>query len=262
VKLVFGHVLDLLDRDVDFVFLPSILDRESGAPGQKHSHYCPLIPASGQMVTAHVDVGSAGARAVLFPLHMSEPQARGRELPVAAEQLGVRTAQAMAAAERGDAAQAAFEAALLRRGREVLDGLPTDRTATVLIGRSYNTCDSGACHDLPRKLRRMGVLPIPLDFLGGRQVDISDVHHDMFWYSGQAILGAARIIAADPRLQAIYVTNFHCGPDAFLVSYFRRMMGAKPFLELEIDDHTAEAGIVTRCEAFFDSLRLLAPEAA
>ena len=39
-------------------------------------------------------------------------------------------------------------------------------------------------------------------------------------------------------------------------------MGAKPFLELEVDDHTAEAGIVTRCEAFLDSLGIRREEAA
>jgi predicted nucleotide-binding protein (sugar kinase/HSP70/actin superfamily) len=33
-------------------------------------------------------------------------------------------------------------------------------------------------------------------------------------------------------------------------------MGDKPFLELEIDEHSADAGVVTRCEAFFDSLRV------
>ncbi len=31
-------------------------------------------------------------------------------------------------------------------------------------------------------------------------------------------------------------------------------MGAKPFLELEIDDHTADAGVMTRCEAFLESV--------
>lgn len=260
VKLVFGHVLHLLELDVDHVFLPSVLDREHHSPGQKHSHYCPLIPASGPMVTAHVDIPAAGARAILFPLHMSEPQARRRELGVLSDALGSSTSRLLSAARAGDAAQAAFEDRVKARGREVLGGLD-GRPAAVLVGRPYNTCDAGACHDLPRKLRRMGVLPIPVDFLAGRDVDISDAHPDMFWHNGQSILGAARRIAQDPGLQAIYVTNFHCGPDAFLITYFRGMMSGKPFLELEMDDHTAEAGIVTRCEAFFDSLRSLAPVA-
>ena len=43
-------------------------------------------------------------------------------------------------------------------------------------------------------------------------------------------------------------------PDSFLLSYFRRLIEGKPYLELEVDDHTAEAGMLTRCEAFLDSL--------
>jgi len=78
----------------------------------------------------------------------------------------------------------------------------------------------------------------------------------MFWRSGQDILAAGRLIRQDPRLQAIYINSFICGPDSFLISYFRHAMRGKPFLELEIDDHTADAGIVTRCEAFFESLKM------
>jgi predicted nucleotide-binding protein (sugar kinase/HSP70/actin superfamily) len=33
-------------------------------------------------------------------------------------------------------------------------------------------------------------------------------------------------------------------------------MGEKPFLLLEIDDHTADAGIITRCEVFLDSIQM------
>jgi predicted nucleotide-binding protein (sugar kinase/HSP70/actin superfamily) len=107
---------------------------------------------------------------------------------------------------------------------------------------------------LPFKLLKLGVLPFPMDFLPISAVDISDQYGHMYWRSGQDILASARIIRDDPRLNAIYVTNFSCGPDSFITSYFRRIMGDKPLLELEMDEHTADAGIVTRCEAFFDSL--------
>jgi len=86
-------------------------------------------------------------------------------------------------------------------------------------------------------------------------VDVSGRYGNMFWTSGQDILAAARIIAAHPHLQAIYITNFGCGPDSFLLGFFGRLMKEKPFLELEIDEHSADAGVETRCEAFFDSLR-------
>lgn len=99
-------------------------------------------------------------------------------------------------------------------------------------------------------------MPLPLDYLPVRGVDLSDEFPHMYWRGGQEILAAGRLIRDDPRLQAIVITNFGCGPDSFLLGYFKRIMGDKPFLELEIDEHTADAGIITRCEAFFDSLRM------
>ncbi|GKT19357.1 acyl-CoA dehydratase activase, partial [Aduncisulcus paluster] len=49
-----------------------------------------------------------------------------------------------------------------------------------------------------------------------------------------------------------YITNFSCGPDSFLLGHFRKVMGRKPSLTLELDSHTADAGIETRIEAFLD----------
>jgi predicted CoA-substrate-specific enzyme activase len=256
VKLVFGHVLDLLEKDVDLVFLPSVVDREDPSPGQPHSHHCPLIPASPHMVRAHVDVEARGARYVTFPLHLRQQQARRRELRAAARALGVPLRRVLAAAARGDEALAAFARATRRLGDEALARLTPDRPGVVVVGRPYNTCDPGVCLDLPRKLRKLGAVPFPIDSLPVREVDLTDVHPDMYWRSGQDILGAARLVAGDDRLQAVYLTSFHCGPDSFLLSYFRGLMGAKPYLELEVDDHTAEAGMLTRCEAFLDSLQV------
>lgn len=256
VRLVFGHVLDLVKRDVDFVFLPSIVDREDAMPGQSHNHYCPLIAASPHMVTAHIDIESMGPRVLKVPFHMGRPKAWPRETRALARQLGVPARRALDAARAGWAALEGFKSALRERGEEILARLDRTRPAAVLVGRVYNTCDAGVCQDLPRKLRRLGVLPIPMDYLPVADIDLTDAHQDMYWRSGQRILGAGKVIRGDDRLQAIYLTNFACGPDSFVISYFRRVMGEKPFLELEVDDHTAEAGIVTRCEAFFDSLNL------
>jgi predicted CoA-substrate-specific enzyme activase len=255
VKLVWAHALDLLEKDVDDVFLPAVLDRGDPAPGQPHSHYCPFIPASGYLVKAQLEIEKRGGRVLAFPFQLSERRTRPHDFKAVARRLGVPLRKVLAAAARGDEAQRAFSEALQKRGEAVLKGLAEDGPpAVVVVGRPYNTCDLGVCQDLPQKLRRLGAVPIPIDYLPGRRVDLGAEHRDMYWRSGQEILGTARIVSADPRLQCIYLTNFHCGPDSFLLSYFRRAMNGKPFLELELDDHTAEAGILTRCEAFLDSL--------
>jgi predicted nucleotide-binding protein (sugar kinase/HSP70/actin superfamily) len=53
----------------------------------------------------------------------------------------------------------------------------------------------------------------------------------------------------------VYITNFSCGPDSFITKYFDREMAGKPYLSIELDEHSADAGIITRLEAYLDSLR-------
>jgi predicted nucleotide-binding protein (sugar kinase/HSP70/actin superfamily) len=76
----------------------------------------------------------------------------------------------------------------------------------------------------------------------------------MYWGYGQRILLAAGKIAEDPRLHALYLTNFSCGPDSFLLRFFSERLGDDPCLVIEVDEHSADAGMITRCEAFLDSL--------
>jgi predicted CoA-substrate-specific enzyme activase len=254
VKLVYGHVIDLVEQDVDFVFLPSVVNRENVAPGQTANMYCPFIPAATHLVRAHVDVADCQDKILQVPLHLSWEKVRDKELKRLADQLGVAKKRIGAAAAAAASAQREFYTALRRRGRDVLQDLDARRLAAVLVGRPYNACDPGACQDLPFKVRKLGVLPIPMDFLPLETVDVSARYGNMFWRSGQDILAAATIIRDNPRLHAIYLTNFNCGPDSFIMSFFREIMGDEPFLALELDDHMADAGVITRCEAFFESL--------
>ena len=56
---------------------------------------------------------------------------------------------------------------------------------------------------------------MPLDFLPLSEMDISSDWPNMYWRSGQRILQAAEVVRADPRLNALYITNYGCGPDCF-----------------------------------------------
>lgn len=256
VKLAFGHLLDVVDKQVDVVFAPGILMRENPAPGQPHNWYCPLVSAAPQLLRANMPSDGTFPRFVAPTLNLSHQRAAKLQLRELARELGGGTGQADRAAAAGWEAQRAFTESVRARGREALEGLHPNEPAAVIVGRPYSSNDAGANLDLPYKLRRLGVLPIPMDFLPLESVQLPVLHDDMFWKSGQDILRAAVVIRNDPRLQAVYLTSFNCGPDAFLMTFFREALGSRPFLELEVDDHTADAGMITRCEAFFDSLNL------
>ena len=116
--------------------------------------------------------------------------------------------------------------------------------------------------NLHRKLRQLGVLALPMDFLPVDQVDHLDEIKPMYWRFGQKILGVAELIRKDPRLYGIYITNFGCGPDSFIQHFFKDRMRGKPYLEIEIDEHSSDVGAITRLEAFLDSLKNVTVEPA
>ncbi len=252
-KLAYGHVYELLDKDVDLLFMPAIINRENPSPNQSENTYCVFIRAAGDMVRAGMSTNDIPI--VSTPIHMQWDKVKQRDLKRMAKELGVPYRQIVKADEAAREVQAEFYAAIRQRGEEALDKYAGIYPAIVLVGRPYNTADPGVSQNLPYELRKLGALPIPMDYLPVKTVDISDLHDNMFWRSGQDILGACKLIREDKRLYAVYVSSFNCGPDSFILSFFRRIMTGKPFLELEVDEHTGEAGIVTRIEAFLESLQ-------
>ncbi len=252
-KLAYGHVHELLDKDVDLIFMPAIINRENPSPGQEENTYCVFIRAAGDMVRAGMNTN--GIPIVSTPIHIQWDKVKQRDLKRMAKELGVPYKRIFKAEQAAQKAQADFYAAILQRGEEALTKYSDKYPAIVLVGRPYNTADSGVSQNLPYELRKLGALPIPMDYLPIKNVDISDSYSNMFWRSGQDILSAGKLIRDDERLYCTYVSSFNCGPDSFILSFFRRMMAGKPFLELEVDEHSGEAGIVTRVEAFLESLQ-------
>jgi predicted nucleotide-binding protein (sugar kinase/HSP70/actin superfamily) len=125
----------------------------------------------------------------------------------------------------------------------------------VLLGRPYNGSDQHLNLGLIEKLINQNVMPIPLDMLDLSPYNIFTNYRNMYWPNGQKLIAAAQFVAKNEKLHAIYISNFRCGPDSFIWHYVTEELKGKPFLHLEIDEHSADAGMITRIEAFLDSLK-------
>ena len=88
-----------------------------------------------------------------------------------------------------------------------------------------------------------------MDFLDIRDIDLSDFPN-MYWSMGARILKTAKLIKNTPNFFGLHLTNFSCGPDSFNEHFYKYIMEERPYLILELDEHTAVAGVMTRLEAF------------
>lgn len=253
VKVLFGHVHDLLGRGVTHLFLPHL--RQFRPPADTVNRYaCPYTQAAPYVVRAqlaelHPDV-------TVTTLEVPVPGEEAHWITETAATLDLPRRQVETAHRRAVAAQERFRAACRDEGRRILERLATEgRSGAVLLGRPYNTSDRRLNLNLARRLAALGIEPIPFDFLLLEDEPLPAFWGRVRWGFGREQLQAARIVRRTPTLSAVIVTNFGCGPDAFIDQYLEDELADTPHIVLEFDDHQAEAGLVTRLEAFARTVR-------
>ena len=251
-KVALGHIQDLLDKKVDILFIPSFIRFPSSQDQLKNEQACPYAQALPYIARTSIRFGRT--KTIEPILYMQDERHFNKSMQALGDLLGKDRAAITRAGQLAQQAQNDFLHAVEKQGRETLSRIKPHEKVFVLVGRNYNTCDPGTNLGLPSKIRDLGVQAIPMDFLPLHDVDLSG-YENMYWRSGRKILAAARFIREHPNLYPVYITNFGCGPDSFITHFFQEEMGDKPFLQLEIDEHSADGGAITRIEAFLDSLK-------
>ena len=255
VELSHGFMADLMAKEPDVLFLPHIRNIRV-ADDATVSCVCPFV--QGEPYYLRSTFPEAQQRPVLTPIFDFSQgfEANQGVFTELARQLGVDPRRAEGALRAAIADQDACRAELKEMGRQALAELESDPTLTgvVLFGRPYNSFVREANKGIPAKFASRGIRIIPLDMLPYEDEPLAG-DMNMYWAMGRMIMKASRFVKNHPQLFGTYVTNFSCGPDSFLITYFRDMMESKPSLTLELDSHTADAGLETRIEAFLDIVR-------
>jgi predicted CoA-substrate-specific enzyme activase len=254
-KLLHGHAAML--KDTDYILYPCAirLGRKDGDASQKYS--CPLVQASPFIIRNVLGLGEQ----LLIPIiDFSRGDAEViKNLADVAVRMGFSRKKGRKAALAGIESQRRFEADRAVLGRELLRQLrqspDSSGLGVVLFARSYMSQDAGANLGIAEKLAQLGVVPIPLDLLPLESVNAKDYSDRPYWFYENKYVAGAAITASDPQLYGLWLTNFGCGPNSFIIHLVEDIMGGKPLGQLEIDEHAAEAGIVTRLEAFVDTIK-------
>ncbi|MBA3071081.1 MAG: CoA protein activase, partial [Nitrospirae bacterium] len=249
VKVAYGHIKHLLNEGADALLIPSFINLNTEEESLERGFACPYT----QTIPYSARVAFPDANIISPVVNLK----RGRkfmlnELSKAFKPFGIKSARIKEALPIAEKVQDAFSRSIQEKGAEVLSSI--NDKAIVIVGRDYNSFDSGMNLEIPKKLAALNVLAVPMDFLPLNDYAIDSEWPNMYWRSGQRILKAARVIREKPNLFPLYIGNFSCGPDSFILKYFKKDLQGKPFLHIEIDEHSADAGAITRCEAFLDSI--------
>ena len=262
IKMAYGHVLDLAGK-VDMIFLPRLVSVE------KREYICPkflgfpdmirCLDALPPLVDVNVNLYRK-KRDVYTAVKEVGRIFTGNYLSIWTAYLRARKIQKkyfglLQLGLMPDDALAILEDRVKNRP------VPETKECTVaLIGHPYNIYDRHISMNMIGRLSEMGAAVVTAERLSEKTARryAARLPKKLFWTLGQRMIGAAFHYLERPGICGmVHVAAFGCGPDSMtgeLIERYARAAGM-PFLNLTLDEHTGEAGIMTRLEAFLDMVR-------
>lgn len=146
------------------------------------------------------------------------------------------------------------------KGKIILENDDTDYPISIaLVAHGYDVLDDQASMKIFDKLKKMGVkVYSSLQLTDEQKIEgLNTLEQKMYWANELDMTGTAGHYLKVNKIDGLITVNsFGCGPDSLMIEKIIRKAKeyGKPMLSLTIDEHTGEAGFVTRLEAFVDML--------
>ncbi len=265
IKLYHGHVKDLIDK-VDYLFVPRLVSldgKETTCPKflglpEMVRHSIDNLPS---MIDLRLDLRNSN-----FELWNFFKQI-GRKLEKPTRQVLTAYVKSMrvyykykSLLEKNVAPELAFK---ILKGEKTFKGIERVKDEHIniaLIGYPYTIYDPYISVDMLRKIKNMGANVLTVENVTKKQLlrQKKKLSKEMFWYYSNKTAKACMHFLEKKLIDGvIHVTVFGCGPDAMVDKFIElecKNDGNVPFMTVSLDEHTGDAGISTRIEAFIDML--------
>lgn len=265
IKVYIGHILNLIDKGVDKILVPSIqsiapkiynCSKIRGLPDLVRN----VVKRDFTMVEATLDKSEKNHGIYEFLAEMAAPFGITDEKVIKkASKAGWRCYNNFhIMAKSGMSYKKAINYAL--QGKVFIESQTNEYPISIaLVSHGYNIYDDRTCMKIFDKLEAMDVKVYTSLQLSNEQLDdgISSLGNEQYWANEYDMTGSAGHYLKDNKVDGIItLTAFGCGPDSLMVERITRKAKRfnKPLLNLTIDEHTGEAGFITRLEAFVDML--------
>ncbi len=248
-EIAHGAIQDLVNSKYDYIFVPHFRDMESYEE-DIHANFCPITQSLPYYIKkAFSEIPEEKFLDPIVSFKFGREKALEEFLRMGSI-LGIKANDVKAAFYDACEKQQEYFSRARELGKKALEvARNSKRPVMAILGRPYNAFTRDANMGIPLKYTSRGYSVIPFDIL---PFEDSEIYKNMYWYYGQQDMKASVRLKDEDNIFITFITNFSCAPDSFMLHYVKWIMGNKPFLILELDSHSADAGVDTRVEAFLD----------
>jgi len=268
VKVFLGHILSLVEK-CDWIFIPAVRSMKSkiyncskflGLPDMTRA----VIPESPPILDIDIDIsrekGTLYQAIYKLGRHFTWNPFKVRHAASAAWQAYLNYRELMSS--QGLTPLQAIErtSGTTETEHKASSKHPTETRATIaLVGHPYLLYDEYINHRLIHRLERDSIKVLTPEMLTTKELEWATARlvGRAYWTYEEEVVGAGGHYLQNGTDGVIGIMAFGCGPDSLMMDMVRRQaakMRTTPYMNLTLEEHTAEAGMVTRLEAFTDML--------
>ena len=253
-KLSHGHIMNLIAKDPDFIWMPCIRWERKEDEGATNHYNCPIVMSYPQALELNVDELGHGTKVEFldpFIPYDKKGELKRRLYELISEQRErdaeqgrgrVRGAH-ITRAEVDEAVNAAWEAdlefhdAMHRKGDEALRWIEEHHGhGIVLAGRPYHN-DPEINHAIPELVHSFGFAVLTEDSVAHKMRPERPIRVVDQWMYHSRLYRAARFVASRNDLDLIQLFSFGCGLDALTTDQVQEILEAsgKIYTMLKVD---------------------------
>ena len=236
-KLVHGHIENLIEKGVDFIFYPCMTYNID--EGETDNHFnCPVVAYYPELLKANMP--NLNDENFLFPyLDLNREKHVVKVITDSLSKYNIKSKQVKLAVSDAFKAQENYNKELREKAKEIIaQARMKNKKIIVLAGRPYHI-DPEINHGIHKLISSLGMAVITEDsiaYLGeNEEVDVLNQ-----WTYHARLYKAARYVATQPDMQLVQLVSFGCGIDAVTTDEVRAILEQKGklYTQLKIDEIT------------------------
>ncbi|MFC2034239.1 acyl-CoA dehydratase activase-related protein [Chloroflexota bacterium] len=268
VKVYLGHVISLTEK-CDYIFIPAVRSVKSkiyncskflGLPDMTRA----VVPESPPIIDTDIDINQ-GKRKLYQAIYKLGQQFTWN--PTKVKKAGLNAWQAYLDYRESMCNQKLTPPEILsedlnikEKKQNLQSGQSNNNRAIIaLIGHPYLLYDEYINHRLIQRLMQADNKILTPEMLSNQELKsaIKKMVGRAYWTYEEEVVGAGGHYLQNKVDGVIGIMAFGCGPDSLMMDTVRRQATRlldTPFMNLTLEEHTAEAGVITRLEAFIDMI--------
>ena len=234
-KLVHGHIFNLLDKNVDFIFYPC--QSYNIDEGDSDNHYnCPVVAYYPELLKANMDVLTKD-NFICPHMDLNNPANVADVVYRSLKKYNLKKSKVVKAIHNGYEAMKKYQDAIREEGARLVE-IARERNLPIIVlaGRPYHI-DPEINHGVQKLIATLGAVSISEDAVSylAKPPKLGILNQ---WTYHSRLYRAAQYVTTQKDMHLVQLVSFGCGIDAITTDETRSIIenGGKIYTQLKIDE--------------------------